>query len=46
MPQWASRITLDVVKVNVERMQSTDGDATNPWVWRIEFKASERERTP
>lgn len=87
MPQWASRITLDVVNVRVERLHAVDdADAlregvrfydpehlwpeghtppftprevfnhlwvrfkgvaswvSNPWVWRIEFKAKESER--
>ncbi len=87
MPQWASRITLDVVNVRVERLHAVDdADAlregvrfydpehlwpeghtppftprevfnhlwvrfkgvaswvSNPWVWRIEFKAKEKER--
>ncbi len=50
MPRWASRITLEVVSVGVERIQEagdeklyreTLGDEAwdqNKWVWRVEFK--------
>jgi len=46
MPRWASRITLEITSVHVERLQD-GGDrefwgeakwAENPWVWVIEFK--------
>lgn len=44
MPQWASRITLDVVNVRVERLHAIDDAALNPWAWGIEFKAKVKER--
>lgn len=46
MPRWASRITLEITNVRVERMQD-GGDREfwgeekwkqNPWVWVIEFR--------
>lgn len=49
MPRWASRITLEITNVRVERMQD-GGDREfwgeekwnkNPWVWVIEFKKVE-----
>jgi hypothetical protein len=46
MPRWASRITLEITGVRIERIQEGGdrefwGDQTwnaNPWVWVIEFK--------
>jgi len=53
MPRWASRITLEITGVRIERMQE-GGDrefwgeekwAENPWVWVIEFKRVEKGTT-
>jgi hypothetical protein len=41
MPRWASRLTLEVVSVRVERLHDIDEADANPWVWRVEFRRLE-----
>ena len=36
-PRWASRLTLEVTGVRVERVQDIGWEA-NPWVWVVEFR--------
>jgi len=49
MPRWASRITLEITSVRVERLQAIsealwesinghDSWEANPWVWVVEFR--------
>jgi hypothetical protein len=54
MPRWASRITLEITGVRIERMQD-GGDrefwgeeqwAANPWVWVIEFRIAHPSEKP
>jgi hypothetical protein len=38
MPKWVAREWLEVVSVQVERLQDISSGEAAPWVWRIEFK--------